>query len=224
MLMENRLLKTMMISSSLCILLLIARMQWSGSISYIFLAWNLFLAWIPFLCSALLLKAQSEQRPKILLFALFSGWLLFFPNSPYIVTDLFHLRQKQGIPLWFDLVLILFFAWNGLLLGFASLFEIQRFLRSWLSARIVNVFVVLLMILCSFGIYLGRYPRWNSWDIISNPVALFADIFQMILHPTENTRMIGVTFFFSLFLIAAYWTLTALVGNFKTEGHGQEKI
>jgi uncharacterized membrane protein len=222
--MENRLVKTMALSSSVCVLLLIARMQWSGSIFYIFLGWNLFLAWIPFLFAVLLMRALEENRSKIYLFGLFCGWLLFFPNSPYIVTDLFHLRQKQGIPLWFDLVLILFFAWNGLLLGFASLFEIQKFLRSWLSVRVVNVFVVMLMILCSFGIYLGRYPRWNSWDIISNPVALFGDIFQMLLHPTENSRMVGVTFFFSLFLIAAYWTLTALVGNFKTENNGQKKI
>jgi uncharacterized membrane protein len=222
--MENRLIKTMAVSSAICILLLIARMQWSGSVFYVFLAWNLFLAWIPFLCSVLLTEAKANQRSKYILAGLFAGWLIFFPNSPYIVTDLFHLRQKQGIPLWFDLVLILFFAWNGLLLGFASLFEIQRFLKFWLSVKAVNVFVVLLMILCSFGIYLGRYPRWNSWDIISNPVALFGDIFQMFLHPTENTRMIGVTFFFSLFLIAAYWTLTALVGNFKIENHGQKKI
>jgi uncharacterized membrane protein len=222
--MINRLVKTMAISSALCVTLLLLRMQWSGHLFYVFLAWNLFLAWIPFLCSVLLAEAKEKNRSKYLLLLLFGGWLLFFPNSPYIVTDLFHLRTKEGIPLWFDLVLILSFAWNGLLLGFASLFEIRRFLSSYLSAAIVNAFTVFLMILCSFGIYLGRYPRWNSWDLISNPVALFADIFNMLLHPTQNTRMVGVTFFFSLFLIAAYCTLAALIRNFNTESHGQKKI
>jgi len=222
--MINRLVKTMAISSALCVLLLLLRMQWSGHLFYVFLVWNLFLAWIPFLCSVLLAEAKENQRSKYFMLLLFGGWLLFFPNSPYIVTDLFHLRVKEGIPLWFDLVLILSFAWNGLLLGFASLFEIRRFLGSYLSAGVVNAFTVFLMVLCSFGIYLGRYPRWNSWDIISNPVALFADIFNMLLHPTENTRMVGVTFFFSLFLIAAYCTLAALIRNFNTESHGQKKI
>jgi uncharacterized membrane protein len=222
--MINRLVKTMAISSVLCVMLLILRMQWSGHIYYVFLVWNLFLAWIPFLCSVLLAEAKKNNRPKYLLLLLFGGWLLFFPNSPYIVTDLFHLRQKEGIPLWFDLVLILSFAWNGLLLGFASLFGVKRFLEAYLGKRTVNAFIVLLMILCSFGIYLGRYPRWNSWDILSNPVALFGDITGMILHPSENTRMIGVTFFFSLFLIAAYCTLSALILNFNAESNGQKKI
>lgn len=222
--MINRLIGTMGISSMLCLLLLIVRIQWSGSIFYVFLVWNLFLAWIPFLCAFLLAEAKAGARSKYMLAALFGVWLLFFPNSPYIVTDLFHFRQKLGIPLWFDLVLILSFAWNGLLLGFASLFEVQRFLKFYFNAGRVNAFIVFLMILCSFGIYLGRYPRWNSWDIISNPVALSGDIINMLLHPLENTRMIGVTFFFSLFLIASYWTLGALIRNFNTEEHGQKKI
>lgn len=222
--MNKNLIKTMAISSALCILLLMIRIEWSGRISYIFLTWNLFLAWIPFLCALLLKQASNDLKPKYVLFFLFCSWLLFFPNSPYIITDLFHLKLKQGIPLWFDLVLILFFAWNGLLLGFASLFEVRDFLRTMFSHKAVNLFIVLLMILCSFGIYLGRYPRWNSWDIISNPLGLFADIFQMLIHPAENTRMIGVTFFFFLFLIVAYWTLTALAGNLKIESDGQKKI
>ncbi|HEX8516190.1 MAG TPA: DUF1361 domain-containing protein [Bacteroidia bacterium] len=220
----NRLIKTMAVSSALCIVLLFIRIQWSGTISYIFLAWNLFLAWIPFLFAALLRESKASKRPGFILFLLFACWLLFFPNSPYIITDLFHLRQKHGIPLWYDLVLILFFAWNGLMLGFASLFDVREVLKQVISIRLVNIFITLLMVLCSFGIYLGRFPRWNSWDIISNPLALFADIFNMLLNPSQNTRMIGVTFFFSLFLIAVYWTLIAMFNNFKTEENGAKKV
>jgi len=50
-------------------------------------------------------------------------------------------------------------------------------------------------------------------------VALFADIFNMLVHPLHNTRMVGVTFFFSLFLTGAYCTLHALIRNFKKEYH-----
>lgn len=215
--MNKKLIIAMALSSALSVLLLYIRMEWSGSIAYIFLTWNLFLAWMPFVFSFFLSDAQAGNRSKYTLLLLFGCWLLFFPNSPYILTDLFHLRPKTGVPLWYDLVLILSFAWNGLLLGFSSLLEVQRILKIYLSEKLVAVFIVLLMVLCSFGIYLGRYPRWNSWDIIGNPVALFGDIFNMLIHPLENTRMVGVTFFFSLFLIAGYWTLHAMIRSFKTE-------
>ena len=147
--------------------------------------------------------------------SLFCGWLMFFPNSPYILTDLFHLPIGTAVPMWFDLILILSFAWNGLLLGYASLFEIQRFLKERLSQNAVNCFIAGLMTLCGFGIYLGRYPRYNSWEIITNPVGLFSDIFNMILHPMQNTRMVGVTFFFSVFLMVSYWTLQTLIKENK---------
>jgi uncharacterized membrane protein len=222
--MMKRIIKTMTISSSLCLVLIIARFEWSGSLAYVFLIWNLFLAWVPFLCSICLTEAAIRNKPNYILALWFVVWLVFFPNSPYIVTDLFHLHQKRGIPLWFDLVLILSFAWNGLLLGFVSLFEVQHFLGSYFKARVVNAFIIFLMVLCSFGIYLGRYPRWNSWDIISNPFGLSGDILNMLLHPTQNTRMIGVTFFFSLFLLAAYGTLRSMISHFNSMNHGQEKI
>jgi uncharacterized membrane protein len=210
-----KLIKTLAVSSALSIMLVFARIQWSGSIMYVFLIWNLFLAWIPFLTAHFLRESCEQKSSAYIKLFLFLLWLIFFPNSPYMITDLFHLNKKIGIPLWFDLVLILSFAWNGLLLGFASLIEVQRFLESFLSKKIVMFFISFLMVLCSFGIYLGRYPRWNSWDILSNPVSLFGDIYNMLIHPLDNTRMIGVTFFFSLFLLLSFWTLNELIRNFK---------
>ncbi len=203
----------MAISSAMSVMLYLFRMQWSGTLFGVFLVWNLFLAWLPFVFALLLADVNKNSSSRVLKTVLFGAWLLFFPNSPYILTDLFHLHLRVDVPLWFDLILILSFAWNGLLLGYASLFEIQYFLKSRLSSIAVNCFIAALMVLCSFGIYLGRYPRWNSWDIISNPIALFSDIFNMLLHPMNNTRMIGVTFFFSLFLMVSYWTLNTLINH-----------
>ena len=201
--MNKRLIKVMAVSSALSVILLYFRIQWSGSLMFVFLTWNLFLAWIPFLLAFALSEMNNNGTSRIKKLAVFSGWLLFFPNSPYILTDLFHLRLRSEIPIWFDLVLILSFAWNGLLLGYSSLMEIQKVLRTRLSVGIVNLFIAGLLVLCSFGIYLGRYPRYNSWDIITNPIRLFSDIFNMILDPMNNTRMVGVTFSTSRYLFCS---------------------
>jgi uncharacterized membrane protein len=150
--MRNIFVRTMAVSSAISILLLSIRIQWSGNITYIFLAWNLLLAWIPLMLSMALINFANRNKPKLLLSVVFVSWLLFFPNSPYILTDLFHLKQKTGVPLWYDLVLILFFAWNGLFLGFASLFKIRQFLLMYFKTSLVNVFVYFLLILCSLGI------------------------------------------------------------------------
>ena len=211
--MKNKLIKVMALSSAMSVMMVLFRMQWSGSLFGVFLIWNLFLAWIPFLFALALtgINVVAPSRTKRIL--LFGGWLLFFPNSPYILTDLFHLRVRADVPLWFDLILILSFAWTGLLLGYSSLFEIQYFLKRRFKIFTVNCFITCLLILCSFGIYLGRYPRFNSWDIVTNPINLFTDIVNMLIHPMHNTRMVGVTFFFSLFLIVSFRTLSTLINH-----------
>ncbi|MGZ4033983.1 MAG: DUF1361 domain-containing protein [Bacteroidia bacterium] len=214
-LITNKLIKVMAISSAMSVVLLFFRIEWSGNLSYIFLSWNLFLAWIPFLFSLILTECNKQPVSRIKLFALFCGWLVFFPNAPYILTDMFHLHIRKEIPLWFDLVLIVSFAWNGLLLGYASLFEIQHFLIARFSQNAVSFFIGISMILSGFGIYLGRYPRYNSWEIITNPIDLFSNIFNMLIHPMQNTRMVGVTFFFSVFLMVSYWTLSTLIKENK---------
>jgi uncharacterized membrane protein len=176
---------------------------------YMFLAWNLILAGIPFAISQWLALFPPRTNLAFIAFACF--WLLFFPNAPYIMTDLMHLREHPPVPLWFDLILLLSFAWNGLMLGFLSLLEMQgqtdiRFGRiaGWLLVAAASV-------LGAFGIYLGRYLRWNSWDAITQPAALLSDIAAHIADPIEFTRMAGVTLGFALFLLLGYLLLKSLV-------------
>jgi len=209
--MDKRIIKTMAISSLMSILLLLVRICWSGRWSFVFLSWNLFLAWMPVFSVLLLNKVRNKPNSKLLTCMAFGSWLLFFPNSPYILTDMFHLHLRPDVPLWFDLILILSFAWNGLLLGFTSLFSIHSFLNRLFSERTTWCFIFLIMVLCGFGIYLGRYPRWNSWDIITNPFALAHDICYMLLHPLQYPRMVGVTVFFSVFLMVSYLTLNSFI-------------
>lgn len=176
----------------------------TGSFHFVFLIWNIFLAGIPLVFSIILKHLHRHKRLHFSIFyLLFFSWLVFFPNAPYIITDLFHLRQRS-VPLWFDLMLILSFAWNGLLLGYFSMMNIQEVVDERMNKTFGWVMVVGAFFLSGFGIYLGRYLRFNSWDIISNPQPLIADISHRILHPFEHTSTFGVTIIYASFFILSY--------------------
>lgn len=192
---------TLVLSSAFCVSLLLFRIYLSGNLHYAFLIWNLFLAWIPLGLSALIIKSEKQNAPGLLQISFFIGWLLFFPNAPYILTDLFHLKQKVNVPLWYDLGLILSYAWCGLMLGFISLLEIQSFLDRNFKTGVSWALVITILFLCGFGIYLGRYERWNSWDVITNPVSLMMDIVDKLVHPLSHPKTLGVTLCFQFSLL-----------------------
>lgn len=201
----------LILGSAICIALLAFRVYFSSSTIYSFFIWNLFLAWIPFLLSQTITSFERKGKSNLILGGLFSVWLLFFPNSPYIITDLFHLKKTQNIPLWYDLILIVSFAWNGLMIGYISLIKIQSFLNRKFKPKTSWIIIVSILCLSAFGIYLGRFERWNSWDIITNPSSLFGNIFEKILNPLSHPKTLGVTLFFSIFLITGYLTLFHLM-------------
>ncbi len=190
----------------LCFSLSIIRHLYSGTNTFIFLNWNLFLAFIPWLLTVLLIIHPKTQQYKIVIGLVICLWLLFFPNAPYILTDLFHLRLKSSVPVWFDLVLILSFAWTGILFGFLSLWDIEHVLSKFLKQKYITVISIILLFLSSFGIYLGRYLRWNSWDIIHSPVQLLYDIGDRFVNPFTHPRTWGMTIFLGLFLTTLYFS------------------
>jgi uncharacterized membrane protein len=203
--------------STLCLVLSVIRVFASATPTFLFLNWNLFLAFIPWALSSLLIIYPKLQEKKLAVITLLGTWLLFFPNAPYILTDLFHLKHVVSMPMWFDLLLILSFAWVGLLFGFMSLWDIEKILNRYLiKSRLkgllryrfsVPIFSSVLLFIGSFGIYLGRYLRWNSWDIIAEPLALIYDIGDRFVNPFEHPRTWGVTLLMGLFLNLVYWSL-----------------
>ncbi|MFT4598702.1 MAG: putative membrane protein [Bacteroidia bacterium] len=203
--------------STLCLVLSVIRVFASATPTFLFLNWNLFLAFIPWALSSLLIIYPKLQEKKLAVITLLGTWLLFFPNAPYILTDLFHLKHVVSMPMWFDLLLILSFAWVGLLFGFMSLWDIEKILNRYLiKSRLkgllryrfsVPIFSSVLLFIGSFGIYLGRYLRWNSWDIIAEPFALIYDIGDRFINPFEHPRTWGVTLLMGLFLNLVYWSL-----------------
>lgn len=192
--------------TAFCFALLLFRIAYSDTYHFIFLVWNLFLALIPLAITHIVFGNRTAPGKLSMAFAL-GAWLLFFPNAPYILTDLFHLKLNSSMPIWFDLVLILSFAWTGLLAGFISLMRIEEALKPQLGKRRTVFGITLLLFLGSFGIYLGRFLRWNSWDIMNRPRALFGDIFDRFAHPFDHPRTWGVTLFLGLMLTAMYFSL-----------------
>jgi len=178
--------------------------------TFLFLVWNLLLAWMP-LCFALLLRASERMRwPVLAGAALLLFWLLFFPNAPYIVTDLLHLRHRPPVPLWYDVLMIFSFAWTGLILGFWSLIEVHKYLERRLSPMVAWPFVSLALVLGGVGVYLGRFQRWNSWDLFTNPFHLFGDIARVMLHPLAHLSTFGIAFVMAALLVLGYATLVLL--------------
>lgn len=171
---------------------------------FLFLNWNLFLAFIPWLISSIIVLRGINNRFSLLLLVLI--WLLFFPNSPYILTDLFHLRLRTSAPIWYDLIVILSFAWTGLLYGFISLMDIELGLKKYLNQKIITFISIFFLFLSSFGIYLGRFLRWNSWDILRDPFGLLGDIAARFINPFDHGRTWGMTILMGILLNMMYFS------------------
>lgn len=185
------------------IMMLIAcRIYFSGSLLFIFLLWNIFLAWLPYMLSAYL----SEKKPMAgkTRWAVFLGWLLFFPNSLYIVTDLVHLEIDTSIPKWFDTILLFSSSIMGLMMAFVSLFRTERFLIRQFGKRPVPYLMGGILFLGSFGVYLGRFLRWNSWDVISHPVGLLAAVAKRVVFPFDHLYTWGVTLLLTMLFYLLY--------------------
>ncbi|AEF80696.1 DUF1361 domain-containing protein [Leadbettera azotonutricia] len=182
------------------------RYIYTGTRVFLFLNWNLFLAFVPWALTSVAVMKTNIQHSKITIGTIMLFWLIFFPNAPYIFTDLFHLRQTPSIPDWFDLILILSFAWTGLLFGILSLWDIEGILSRKIKWVYIKIISTLLLFAGSFGVYLGRYLRWNSWDIITRPFKVLNDIGARFINPFEHQTTWGMTIFMGLFLNIIYWS------------------
>lgn len=195
--------KRIIIPIGFTLFLLGVRIALTGELVYIFLAWNLFLAWIPFAIS----QELSGARNRLNIFFLTSIWLLFLPNAPYIITDFLHLKQRPPIPYWYDILLLFSAALNGLLLGLLSLLTVEKFLANRFGNRISGLIILCSFFLCAFGIYIGRYLRWNSWDIIMNPGEIARDILERVFNPVDHIGTWSVTVLFGSFFYVLYYSI-----------------
>ncbi|HYG37868.1 MAG TPA: DUF1361 domain-containing protein [Cytophagales bacterium] len=175
---------------------------------YLFLVWNMFLAGLPLVFAFMLRYCQEHYKGMLPAKLLLAGlWLLFFPNAPYIITDLIHLHKESNVPLWYDASIVFSSALTGLAMGLISLYLIHQILKEnlnrWLSWFITGLFVGL----GSFGIYLGRVLRWNSWDIVTRPFQLLQSAYETLFIPSA----MAMTFVFSCMLAFVYLMFYSLI-------------
>ncbi len=199
------------LASAVAVGMVVVRAFYSGHLTYAFLVWNLFLAWIPWVLAVLAERAwRRGGRMKLAALLCGSGWLLFFPNAPYILTDFLHLRERAPVPLWFDLFLIFAFAWAGLFLGLSSLYTMQELVRGRWGRAWSWLFALAVLVASSFGIYLGRFLGWNSWDVLADPRGLAGDILGRLAYPLAHPRTLAVSFLLTAVLGSIYLALFAM--------------
>lgn len=196
----------------LCVFLLMIRVARSGSIYYIFLAWNIFLAAIPLFASSMLGAMEKRNSPVLFQLGCFCLWLLFLPNAPYIITDLIHLKPRPPVPLWYDLALIISCAGTGLLMGYLSLVDVHAIIGRKFGTIAGWLVAIGSLLLTGFGIYLGRFVRLNSWDVATDPISVLAEIAGVLRHPSHNSPSVGVTLIFGAMLALWYIAMRLLTG------------
>ena len=186
--------------SVFCTLLLALRMLVTESFFYGFLVWNLFLAIIPYTISSWLYQTHWIRKNSFPLLLFLGIWLLFLPNAPYLITDLMHLRHARSSLSWLDPFMLFAFALNGLLFGILSMQHVFQLIEHKCNRKIATRTLFCIVFLCGFGIYLGRFLRWNSWELFSDPMLLLKDCVYSMLHPAYRVRTWGITLGFGTFL------------------------
>ena len=207
---------------SWCAALLLFRFVRSGSFALRFLAWNLFLAAIPAVAAWFFARAMAKGSSRIEQVGWFVIWLVFLPNAPYIITDFVHLSEHPGIPFWYDIALLISCAGTGLLLGYTSIADVQEAITRRFSSFAGWLLVIVAVLLSGFGIYLGRFLRWNSWDTLTSPIQLFREIADRLMNPLSHPQTFGVTVIYGVGLFLGYvalrfWQPATLGGSEQTE-------
>lgn len=182
----------------------------NDSSEFSYLIWNLFLAWIPLLIALRLIRVLNTKIwSSWEAVALSLAWLLFLPNSFYIVSDFIHLQQIASVDVLYDAVMFTAFVYLGLTIGFTSLYLIHVELKKRLATRTSALLVGVALLLSSFAIYLGRDLRWNSWDVITNADGLLFDLSDRLLQPAGYGQILLTTGSFFALLASMYAVLWA---------------
>lgn len=199
-----RFILTLGIASAISILFFIVGILRNESLDYWYLAYNLGLAIVPLPLAFWLrqfLRRYSWADWRVVVF--FAVWLFFLPNSFYIVTDFIHLPETQRVDVVQDVVMLTQFSVLGLIFGFMSVYMLHVAVLKYMARKVAAMGAGIVLFLSSFAIYLGRELRWNSWDILANPVGLLRDTSVALVQP--EAAWMTASFFLMLASLYAVW-------------------
>ncbi|RYD36352.1 MAG: DUF1361 domain-containing protein [Verrucomicrobiaceae bacterium] len=193
----------------LCVVLLLVRRLITGYLRLEFLPFNLLLAFMPVVF--FLISEYADKRWQVLTGGVL--WLLFFPNAPYVLTDLIHLKRALGdTAAWLDLLVLLSAAWSALIGGMITLRLMQNRVAAAFSPLAGHGFVILVLLLSSFGIFIGRFLRFHSWHAVLKPHEILTETAQQFM----NLRQFPLSWPFTLALFALllciHYSLAAFAG------------
>lgn len=194
------------IVSLFAILLNIMRLSLSNHVSYVWMNWNLALGLIP-LVFAWLARIAKQRWVAVLMVV---AWLLILPNAPYMITDLIHIGSVGPASIrWFDAIMLLSYSLAGLGVWVLTMDSLrQKF--NWPAW---SVWVVAL--LTGYGIYLGRYIRFNTWDIFTRPLSILGTVLETITQSSAHKPVIMMTLVFTGLLGFLYFALISPISNEK---------
>lgn len=188
--------------------LLAAAIIVNDSWDYAWLTWNLALAWVPLVLAAFLIRVLRKKRwSNWQAIILTIAWLLFLPNSFYIITDYIHLFGEQRPEFMLDLAMFSSFAVNGVMLGYASLYLLHQQVRSRLNSHLGLWLVGAALLVSSYGIYMGRFLRWNTWDVVANAPMVLVDISNSIIYAGSYQHIFSTVLAFFVLLTSTYIAL-----------------
>lgn len=218
----NPLLAALVGSSLVSLVLYVAGAVFNHGFYYYFLVWNLFLAWLPLLFIYILLKILKGQQwsdwPALGISFL---WLLFLPNSFYLISDFVHLYDVFNANVMYNIAMLASFAFSGLILGYTSLRAVhQQLLSRGHRPRLAWWIVVVVLFLSSYAVYLGRIIRLNSWDFFTNFGAVLYSVSDQVVRPGNWPPVIGITVSLFVLLMTIYvvlwWLKPVIITNNET--------
>lgn len=201
---------SILILLALSVVLNVLRVFIFDNVYFLYLFWNIFLGFIPLLISSILLiYADKDNIIKPVFIVGFVLWILFLPNAPYVITDFIHLGRIHGVPVMYDIFVLFSSAWVSLLMGLHSLSHMEEIFLLRFSKRVTNVIITLSIFVASFGIYLGRFLRFNSWDFFTDHSFLIFSVWKVFAQTNDYINVYAYTalffaFFYSSFIYFKY--------------------